>query len=85
MDLLARFRDCHRDTYFPMYFLNNIVWGRISKSFPINFIVLGAFTLCESYLVTYTTMMYTPESVLLSGVATLSATLGLTYYAMTTK
>ena len=29
--------------------------------------------------------MYTPESVLLSAIATLSATLGLTYYAMTTK
>jgi hypothetical protein len=29
--------------------------------------------------------MYTPESVLLSAVATLSATLGITFYALTTK
>ena len=47
--------------------------------------MLGIFTLCESYLVTYVCRIYEPESVLLSAVATLAVTLGLTYYAMTTK
>lgn len=36
-------------------------------------------------MVAYSCMTYDPSSVLLAAVATLSATLGLTYYAMTTK
>ena len=46
---------------------------------------MGIFTLCESYLVSYVCQMYTSDSVLLGGTATLAATIGLTYYAMTTK
>jgi FtsH-binding integral membrane protein len=64
---------------------NHSVFAKISNKFPTNFIVLGVFTLAESYLVTYVTMSYTADSVMLSGVATLASTLGLTYYAMTTK
>ena len=45
----------------------------------------AVFTLCESYLVSYICQIYTADSVLLSATATLSATLALTYYAMTTK
>lgn len=85
MGLLARPDWGNNLACYAMYSCNNIVLGKISKSFPTNFIVMGAFTLCESYLVSYVTMMYTPESVMLSGVATLAATLGLTYHAMTTK
>ncbi len=48
-------------------------------------VILGLFTLGESYLVSCICSMYTPESVLLAGVATLGVTLGITYYAMTTK
>jgi FtsH-binding integral membrane protein len=47
--------------------------------------LLGLFTLGESYLVSMICSMYTPDSVLLAGVATLGITLGITYYAMTTK
>lgn len=36
-------------------------------------------------MVSYICSMYTADSVLLAAVATLSATLGLTYHAMTTK
>ena len=50
----------------------------------MNFAVLGLFTLAESYLVSTVCSMYTASSVLLSAVATLSATLGLTYHAITT-
>lgn len=46
---------------------------------------MGLFTLCESFLVAYVCMYYEASSVLLAAVATMSATTGLTYYAMTTK
>ena len=59
--------------------------GNISRKTPTNYAVLGLFTLFESYLVSYVCYLYTPDSVLLAAVATLSATIGLTYYAMTTK
>ena len=36
-------------------------------------------------MVSYICSMYTADSVLLAAIATLSATLGLTYHAMTTK
>ena len=61
------------------------VFGKISKSAPTNYIVMGVFTLCESYLVAFICSMYTPDSVLLAAAATCAATIGLTYYAMTTK
>ncbi len=46
---------------------------------------MGLFTLFESYLVSFVCYLYTPESVLLAASATLAATVGLTYYAMTTR
>lgn len=46
---------------------------------------LGLFTVCESYMVSAITSMYTPESVLLCAAATVAATVGLALYAMTTK
>ena len=57
----------------------------MSQSFPTNMILLFIFTLGESYLVSYITSMYTPESVLLSAVATAAATFGITFYALTSK
>lgn len=47
--------------------------------------LLGVFTIAESYLVSAITMMYTPESVLMSAVATGAATFGITFHALTTK
>ena len=46
---------------------------------------MGALTLFESIMVAYACLSYDPSSVFLAAVATLSATLGLTYYAMTTR
>lgn len=68
-----------------MYLSSKIVLGNISRKVPINYIVLGLFTLFESYMVSFVCYMYTPQSVILAATATLAATIGLTYYAMTTK
>lgn len=76
---------CHPSLHdLAMYLPYYSVFGRISKSFPLNFAVLALFTLGESYMVSTVCSMYTASSVLLSAVATLSATLGLTYHAITT-
>lgn len=48
-------------------------------------IVLGIFTIAESYTVSSITSYYTAESVLMAAVATAGATVGITFYAMTTK
>ncbi len=61
------------------------VFAKISKSYPLNFGVLALFTLGESYLVSCVCSTYTADSVLLAAVATLSASLGLTYHAMTSE
>lgn len=57
----------------------------ISRTFPINIAVLGAFTLAESYLVSAYCSQYTPESIVLAAAATMCATLGITLYAFTFK
>lgn len=77
-------------TLGPLLALCNYVYSlafsaNLSRSFPNNMILLGVFTLGESYLVSSITSIYTPESVLMSAVATAGATLGITFYAMTTK
>ena len=48
-------------------------------------ILLGIFTLAESYMVSDICGFYTPESVLQAAVATAGATFGLTVFAYTTK
>ena len=57
----------------------------MSTSFPTNMILLGIFTLGESYLVSVVTSVYTEESVLMAAVATAAATFGITFHAMTSK
>jgi protein lifeguard len=58
---------------------------RAATHSPTNVILLGVFTLAESYMVAMICSLYTPESVLNAAVATLGATLGLTFYAIKTK
>ena len=55
------------------------------KSYPQNMILLGIFTLSESYLASSICGYYTPESVFQAAVLTTAATCGLTWYAWTTK
>lgn len=57
----------------------------LSQLFPINFVFLFCFTVCEAYMVSVFCTIYTPESVMQAAVATCAATLGLTFYAMNTK
>ncbi len=56
-----------------------------ARSVPTNYYLLFTFTLCEAFLVSMTTSFYTKESVLLVAALTISLTLALTLYAMTTK
>lgn len=56
-----------------------------SKKVPNNYILLGLFTLCEAYLVSYTCTQYEPQSVLMAALMTLAVTISLTVYAFTTK
>ena len=57
----------------------------LSRKVPVNYILLGIFTLCESYLVSISCLYTSPKLVLMAGLLTLAVTLGLTVYAMTTK
>lgn len=59
--------------------------SRLSKTVPANYLLLLAFNLFESYMVSFICTLYTPESVVLAAAATLTSTLGLTFYACTTK
>jgi len=55
------------------------------KQVPLNYFLLTIFTLCESFTVAYTTMIYEAHNVLLAAVLTVSLTLILTFYALVTK
>lgn len=57
----------------------------VSKETPKNYILLGIFTVAESYMVAMLCSFYEAESVVLAAVTTLAATVGLTLYAATTK
>lgn len=58
---------------------------RISRQVPLNYCLLGFFTLCQSYSVATLAALYEPEGVTMAAVATAAATGGLSIYAMTTK
>jgi len=57
----------------------------MARSVPTNYYLLTIFTVCEAYLVGYITSFYTPTSVLMCALLTLSLTITLTIYACTTK
>lgn len=57
----------------------------VARKHPTNMLLLGAFTLCESYLVACIAARYTPDSVLLAVGGTAIVTLGLTAFAWQTK
>ena len=57
----------------------------VAQAVPINYILLIIFTLCESYLLAYTTIYYEPLHVLLCAGITLAIVIGLTIYAAFTK
>ena len=51
---------------------------------PVNYILLVAFTFCESYMVAGMTIAYDPNTVILAGLATALTTVSLTIYALRT-
>jgi len=57
----------------------------LARSVPTNYILLGVFTLCEAYLVAFTTTFFYPQDVLLAAALTCALTFTLTLYAYTTK
>jgi hypothetical protein len=57
----------------------------VSKSVPINYILLALFTLAQSYILFFVSACYAPEIVVTAIVLTAAVTIGLTVYAMTTK
>jgi len=57
----------------------------LAMSYPKNMAFLLMFTLAESYMVSFICSLYTPDSVLNAAIATLAATLGLSFYAYKTK
>ena len=56
-----------------------------ARSVPTNYILLGVFTICEAYIVSYSCAMTDPKIVFMAAVMTLGITVALTLYAMTTK
>jgi len=57
----------------------------VRRSFPLNFILLGAFTLCEGYLVGVVSAHYQVDEVLLAMGIVAVVTLGITIFAFQTK
>lgn len=58
---------------------------KIARSVPTNYILLGVFCLCQSYIVSCVTAFYPPESVLIAATITAFMTIGLSMYALFTK
>lgn len=57
----------------------------IARSVPTNYILLSLFTVAMTVIVMAITSQYNGETVLIAAVLTAMATLGLMFYAMTTK
>lgn len=62
-----------------------LVYTELSRKVPINYVLLGVFTLSESYMASIVGLIHKPQLILLAAILTLMITLGLTYYAFTTK
>jgi FtsH-binding integral membrane protein len=57
----------------------------LSRSVPINYILLGLFTACEAYLLGFIASYYNPITVLAAASATAGITIAISIYAWTTK
>lgn len=58
---------------------------RLARQVPTNYILLAIITFTESYLLSIICAEFTPTSVISIAIITLSAFIGLTFYANTTK
>jgi len=62
-----------------------ICFKSVSTKVPTNYIMLLIWTFCEAYMVATCCSFYEPKIVLAAAALTCAVTLGLTYYACTTK
>jgi len=62
-----------------------ICFRKVARTVPTNYILLFAWTLCESYMLATAVAATDPQIVMLAGVGTLAITFSLTLYACTTK
>jgi FtsH-binding integral membrane protein len=53
----------------------------LGRRVPTNYILLGTFTLCESYMVSFTASVYDPSIVVTAAFMTAGVVTGLTVYA----
>lgn len=58
---------------------------QLARQVPTNYVLLGVFTFCESYLVSFSCIIYDPKIVSMAALLTMGITFSLTLYAMTTK
>lgn len=57
----------------------------LARSVPINYILLGIFTVCESYMVGFIASRYEPHIVVAAAFSTAGVTAAISVYAWTTK
>lgn len=57
----------------------------LRRSFPINFVMLGLFTLCQSFVLGTTASRYESDAVIMAVGITAAVCLGLTLFAFQTK
>lgn len=57
----------------------------LARSVPTNYILLGIFTLCESYMVAFIASHYAPHVVVAAAFSTAGVTAAISVYAWTTK
>ena len=66
--------------------LYSLIYSRtLARKVPINFILLGIFTISESYLVSSITIEYDPKTILIATFLTATIVVALTIYAFTTR
>jgi len=58
---------------------------KVARSVPTNYILLGVFCLCQSWMVSCVTVFEEPETVLIAASITAIMTIGLSMYAIFTK
>lgn len=57
----------------------------LSRNVPTNYILLGIFTFCEAYIVSFICGQYNGRFVFMAGLMTITVVTGLTIYACTTE
>ena len=62
-----------------------ICFREVSRKVPINYVLLGAFTFCEVYMVSTCCCFYSPKLVIAAVALTAAIVIALTVYACTTK